>query len=98
GGWWLIGLALLFAVTEGFTVHIRVRRGAHAIGLSELPMVLGLLAFSPTAVIIVRALAGGLGLILLRRQRGGKLAFNVALLAVQASVAVLVFHVVAPHA
>jgi diguanylate cyclase (GGDEF)-like protein len=98
GGWSLIALALLFALTEGFTVHIRVRRGAHAIGLSEFPMVLGLLAFSPAAVIIVRALAGGLGLILLRRQRGGKLAFNVALLAVQASVAVLIFHVVAPHA
>src|SRR3954451_9279582 len=31
GGWWLAVLGLLFALTEGFTVYIRVRRGAHGI-------------------------------------------------------------------
>jgi len=98
GGWWLAVLAALFALTEGFTVYIRVRRGAHGINLSEFPMVLGVLAFSPFLVIAMRALAGGLGLFALRRQRGAKLAFNVALLATQASVAVLVFHAVAPQA
>jgi len=98
GAWWVAALGLLFALTEGFTVHVRVRRGAHAIGLSEFPMVLGLLVFHPAAVIVARALAGGAGLMLVRRQRGGKLAFNVALLAAQASVAVLVFHLMAPHA
>jgi diguanylate cyclase (GGDEF)-like protein len=61
-------------------------------------MVLGLLAFDPFLVIVLRALAGGLGLFALRRQRGAKLAFNVALMAAQASVGVLVFHAVAPHA
>jgi diguanylate cyclase (GGDEF)-like protein len=98
GAWWLAVLAVLFALTEGFTVYVRVRRGAHGISLSEFPMVLGMLAFDPFAVIVLRALAGGLGLFTLRHQRGGKLAFNVALLAAQASVAVLVFHVIAPHA
>jgi diguanylate cyclase (GGDEF)-like protein len=98
GTWWVGALALLFTLTEGFTVYVRVRRGAHAISLSEFPMVLGLLVFDPVAVIAARALAGGAGLVLLRRQRGGKLAFNVALLAVQASVAVLIFRLLAPHA
>jgi diguanylate cyclase (GGDEF)-like protein len=98
GAWWVAALGVLCALTEGFAVHVRVRRGAHAIGLSEFPMVLGLLVFHPAAVIVTRALAGGAGLMLLRRQRGGKLAFNMALLAVQASVAVLVFHLIAPHA
>jgi diguanylate cyclase (GGDEF)-like protein len=98
GPWWLAVLAVLFALTEGFTVYVRVRRAAHAINLSEFPMVLGALAFDPTVVIVLRAVAGGVGLFTLRRQRGGKLAFNVALLAAQASVAVLVFHAVAPHA
>jgi len=98
GHWWVALLAALFAVTEGFTVHVRVRRGAHGINLSEFPMVLGLLVFDPAAVIVARALAGGAGLLVLRRQRGGKLAFNVALLAAQASVAVLVFRAIAPHA
>jgi diguanylate cyclase (GGDEF)-like protein len=98
GAWWFAVLAVLFALTEGFTVYVRVRRGAHGINLSEFPMVLGTLAFDPFAVIVLRALAGGIGLFALRRQRGGKLAFNVALLAAQASVAVLVFHAIAPHA
>ncbi|WP_433732149.1 putative bifunctional diguanylate cyclase/phosphodiesterase [Actinoplanes sp. CA-051413] len=97
GLWWLAGLAVLFFLTEGFTVHVRVRRGAHGINVSEFPMVFGLLGFDPVTVILVRALAGGAGLVAVRGQRGTKLAFNVALLAVQASVGVLVFHAVTPH-
>jgi diguanylate cyclase (GGDEF)-like protein len=95
GPGWLAVLAAGFALTEGFTLHLRVRRGAHGVNLSELPMVLGVLAFDPVAVIVIRALAGGVGLFALRRQRAGKLAFNVALLAVQAGVAVLVFRAIA---
>ncbi len=98
GSWWVAPLALAFALTEGFTVHVRVRRGAHGVNVTEFPMVLGLLAFDPVLVIAARALAGGAGLFVLRRQRGSKLAFNVSLLAVQACVAVLVFHLLAPHA
>ncbi|MEU8612468.1 hypothetical protein AB0C29_31210, partial [Actinoplanes sp. NPDC048791] len=97
GLWWLAGLAVLFFLTEGFTVHVRVRRGAHGVNVSEFPMVFGLLGFDPVTVILVRALAGGAGLVAVRGQRGTKLAFNVALLAVQASVGVLVFHAVTPH-
>ena len=97
GLWWLAGLAVLFFLTEGFTVHVRVRRGAHGVNVSEFPMVFGLLGFDPVTVILVRALGGGAGLIAVRGQRGTKLAFNVALLAVQASVGVLVFHAVTPH-
>ena len=97
GLWWLAGLTGLFFLTEGFTVHVRVRRGAHGVNVSEFPMVFGLLAFDPVSVILVRALAGGAGLVAVRGQRGTKLAFNVALLAVQAGVGVLVFRAVAPH-
>ncbi|MFI7540702.1 putative bifunctional diguanylate cyclase/phosphodiesterase [Actinoplanes sp. NPDC049599] len=97
GLWWLAGLAVLFFLTEGFTVHVRVRRGAHGINVSELPMVFGLLGFDPVLLILVRALAGGAGMVAIRGQRGTKLAFNVALLAVQASVGVLVFHAVTPY-
>ena len=96
GVWWLAALVGLFFLTEGFTVHVRVRRGAHGINVSEFPMVFGLLAFEPVTVILVRALAGGAGLVTVRGQRGAKLAFNVALLAVQASVGVLVFRTLAP--
>jgi diguanylate cyclase (GGDEF)-like protein len=88
-------LALAFVATEGFTVHLRVRRGGHAIGLSEIPMVLGLFSIDPVMLLVSRVVGGGVGLALLRRQRGLKLAFNVALLGVQTTVAVLVFHAVA---
>jgi diguanylate cyclase (GGDEF)-like protein len=98
GAWWVAALVGLFAITEGHTVYVRVRRGAHGINLSEFPMVFGLLAFDPVTVILTRSLAGGLGLWLFRKQRGGKLAFNAACLAVQGSVAVLVFSALAPHA
>ena len=97
GLWWPAGLVVLFFLTEGFTVHVRVRRGAHGVNVSEFPMVFGLLAFDPVTVILVRALAGGAGLVVIRGHRGAKLAFNVALLAVQASVGVLVFHAVTSH-
>jgi diguanylate cyclase (GGDEF)-like protein len=90
---WALGLA--FAATEGFAVHIRVRRGGHSIGLSEIPMVLGLLGTDPTTLLVVRMIGAGAGLIVLRRQRGVKLAFNLSLFAVQTTVAALVFRALA---
>ena len=71
-GWaWLAILVVLFAVTEGFAVHIRVRRGGHAMSLSEIPMVLGPAQRRPGARRDrPRASAAALGLLLLRRQRG----------------------------
>jgi hypothetical protein len=89
---WLCALVVMFALTEGFAVHVRVRRGAHAISLSEVPMVLALLAVDPVLAIVARVAGGGAGLVLLRRQRGGKLAFNLTLLGAQATVAAVTFH------
>jgi diguanylate cyclase (GGDEF)-like protein len=88
-------LALAFAVTEGFAVHIRVRRGGHSIGLSEIPMVLGLLGTDPTTLLVVRMVGAGAGLVFLRRQRGVKLAFNLSLFGVQTTVAAVVFRLLA---
>jgi diguanylate cyclase (GGDEF)-like protein len=89
---WLISLTALFAVIEGFVVHIRVRRGGHAISLTEIPMVFALITTDPVFAIVARVVGGSLGLIGLRRQRGSKLAFNVGLVGVQAAVAAAVFH------
>jgi diguanylate cyclase (GGDEF)-like protein len=84
-------LIALFAATEGFVVHVRVRRGAHAVSLADVPMVLGLLAVPPGLVLLARVIGGSGGLFALRRQRGLKLAFNIALIGVQATVAVGTF-------
>ena len=94
---WVIALGVVFAITEGFAVHVRVRRGAHAIGLSDIPLVLGLLSIDPVLVILARVVGAGFGLVLIRRQRGGKLAFNIALVGVQAAVAAVVFHLFVPY-
>ncbi|WP_432980593.1 putative bifunctional diguanylate cyclase/phosphodiesterase [Dactylosporangium sp. CA-233914] len=80
-------LTVAFALTEGFAVHVRVRRGGHAMSLSEIPMVLGLLSVDATLLLCVRLIGGIIGLALLRRQRGIKLGFNVALLGVQTTAA-----------
>ncbi|MEV0896137.1 EAL domain-containing protein [Actinoplanes sp. NPDC049802] len=88
----LIVVAVLFALAEKFTVVFPVRRGAHVISLSDIPLVLGLLMIHPLLLVPVR-LAGALtGLLLLRRQRGSKLAFNTALYLTQTTVACTVFH------
>src|SRR5262249_46906994 len=88
-------LAAMFAVTEGFVVHLRVRRGGHALSLSEIPLVLGVLGTDPTVLVLTRVVGGTLGFAVLRRQRGVKLGFNVALVAVQASTAPAVYRLVA---
>src|SRR5690349_7312325 len=88
----LVAVAILFALAERFVVTFPVRRGAHTLSLSEVPLVVGLAAFSPVLLTAVR-LAGGLaGLLLFRRQRGSKLAFNVTLYGAQVTVAAGVFH------
>ena len=88
---WLVALIGAFAATEGFVVHVRVRRGAHAVGLGDVPMVLGFLAIDPFLVIIARVIGGGGSLRLVRHQRGAKLAFNTALIALQGTVGALTF-------
>ena len=86
-------LLVSFALTEGFAVHVRVRRGGHAMSLSEIPMVLGLLSVDPTLLLAARLIGGVIGLALLRRQRGVKLGFNIALLGVQTTAATVMFRV-----
>ena len=54
--WWLLlALTALFAITEGFVVHLRVRRGAHAISFAEIPMVFAPLTVDPVLAIAERA-------------------------------------------
>jgi diguanylate cyclase (GGDEF)-like protein len=85
---WL--LVPLFALTDGFVIHLRVRRGGHAIGLSEIPLVLGLLSIHPALLLAGRVGGASVGLVAFRRQRGQKLAFNLALFSVEVTTASLV--------
>ena len=90
----LVAIGLLFAAAEKFVVTFPVRRGSHTISLSEIPLVLGLVLLPAPLLVAVRVAGGFAGLAGFRRQRGGKLAFNTALYAVQATAANAVFHLV----
>jgi diguanylate cyclase (GGDEF)-like protein len=74
--WW--ALAAIFYVTEAKVVHLHIGRSAHSFSMSELPVVYGLFFFSPAEYILARLVGAGLALVISRRQRSVKLAFNLA--------------------
>jgi diguanylate cyclase (GGDEF)-like protein len=88
---WLPVLVVMFGLTEGFAIHVRVRRGSHAMSITEIPMVIGLAVLNPLLVVVARTVGAAVGLAVLRGQRGRKLAFNIAQISLQASVGVIVF-------
>lgn len=72
--WW--ALAMAFAATDIFVIHLHLRRDAVSFSLSEIPLVVGLFFADPTALILGRVVGGAAALTLHRRQTGRKLAFN----------------------
>jgi diguanylate cyclase (GGDEF)-like protein len=85
-------VAILFAAAEASPVHLHFRSQAHTISLNDIALVFGLFVLGPMALVIAAALGGALAVVALRRQRPIKAAFNVALYAFTAAVAVAVFH------
>ncbi len=73
---WL--LAAMFYVAEARVFHLHIGRSAHSFSMSEIPVVIGLLLVAPLEFVIARAVGSGLALFFARRQRGVKLAFNIA--------------------
>jgi diguanylate cyclase (GGDEF)-like protein len=92
----LPALALAFALTEIFVVHLRVKADAHTFSLVELPLAFGLFFVQPFVVIGAQLLGATVALVLHRKQRGLKLLFNTASLAVTTVVAIAVFRLIAP--
>ncbi len=90
----LVVLALAFFAAEVFPIHFSVGADRHTISFNELPLAIGVVVLTPAALVASVVLGSGIALILHRNQRGTKLAFNLAQLAVQAVVAAAVFDVV----
>ena len=90
--WWVLGVMFYFA--ELFVVHLQFRRDAHSFSISEIPLVLGLFFVSPIGLLAAQVIGAGVALGLRRRQPILKFTFNVALLAVQVCVALLIFNAV----
>jgi diguanylate cyclase (GGDEF)-like protein len=92
---WL--LAVGFYLAEAKVIHLHIGRSAHSFSMSEIPLVAGLFLVSPPAFIVARVVGSGLALVFNRRQRGVKLAFNLAQFSLASVISVALLHLaVAP--
>jgi len=87
--WWL--LLPLCALAEVFVVHLPTTRNAHTHSFRELPTLLGLAFLTPPGYLAAHLLGAGTALLLHRRQRGIKLAFNLAWFAIEAALGVAAY-------
>ncbi|GAC1657275.1 MAG: hypothetical protein NVS9B1_14620 [Candidatus Dormibacteraceae bacterium] len=90
--WW--GLAVLFFASEVAVVRLQFREGSLGLSLNELALVAGLYFASPASLILAQLVGGGLAFIYPRRMGRLKFAFNFAEVGLQATVAVVVFHLI----
>jgi diguanylate cyclase (GGDEF)-like protein len=87
---WIV-LAVAYAASESFPIHLEHRREAVSITLSSVPLVVGLYAAGPVGLVAARVLGSAASLVLHRRQRGFKLALNLAQMWLETAVGVCVF-------
>ncbi len=87
--WWLF--AAFFCIAEGFVLHLHFRSEAHSLSLSEFGLMLGLFFASAPTLLAGQLVGAFLGLLLFRRQRPTKIAFNLAQFALTTSFAIVLF-------
>ena len=91
--WWL--LAAFFYLAEAKVIHLHIGRSVHSFSMSEIPVVVGLFLVAPPEFVAARIIGSALALFISRRQRGAKLAFNVAQFGLCAVVSVAIVHLAA---
>jgi diguanylate cyclase (GGDEF)-like protein len=87
---WVVWAAA-FAISEAFPVHVQIKRDAHTFSVSDLVMAAGLVLTTPGDLVVAQVVGVAAALVLHRRQRGLKLAFNTALFALTGSVATTLY-------
>src|SRR4051794_35943374 len=85
--------AAAFTISEALVVHVQWQREAHTFSMGDLVLGAGLLLATPRDLVIAQVLGFAVTLVVQRRQRGVKLAFNVAISALGGSLATIVFAV-----
>ena len=80
-----------FALAEVLVVHVQLQRDSHSFSMGDLVLVAGLYLLEPAALVPLYVGGAALALVLHRRQRGLKLAFNVAQFALAGCLAAIVF-------
>jgi signal transduction histidine kinase len=93
--WWF--LAPAFCLTEILVVHLEFKREAHSFSLGEIPLILALFFSSPSELMLAQIVGAGGALLLYRRQSPIKLAFNLANFALEAALAIMLFHFMLSH-
>jgi diguanylate cyclase (GGDEF)-like protein len=84
-------LALGFAATANWAVHLHFRAETHTITLDEVVLVIGLFAVSPAGLVAAQVLGAAFVLGLVKRLPALKVAYNLAQLALGTIVATIVF-------
>src|SRR3954449_53331 len=85
--------AAAFAAAEAFPVHVQVKKDSHSFSISDLVLAAGLVLTIPSHLVVAQVVGQAAALLLHRRQRGLKLAFNTALFAMTGSVATPVYSI-----
>jgi diguanylate cyclase (GGDEF)-like protein len=83
--------AAAFAASEVLVVHVQWKRESHTFSLSDLVLAAGLMLTAPGDLVAAQVVGTAVALVLHRRQRGLKLAFNVAQFALTGCLATLTF-------
>jgi diguanylate cyclase (GGDEF)-like protein len=89
-GLWL-GIAIAFAATEAYVVHINIGRHAHSFSFTEVATVVGLLLLGPGPLLAARLGGGAVAVVFVRRQPPVKFALNVAQLALGMTIGMTVW-------
>src|SRR4051794_354969 len=85
--------AAAFAISEAFPVHVQVKKDSHTFSVSDLVLAAGLVLATPRDLVVAQVVGVAAALLVHRRQRGLKLAFNTALFALTGTVATTVYSV-----
>jgi diguanylate cyclase (GGDEF)-like protein len=90
----LWALMALVAAGEVAFVHIQLRREAVISAMTEIPVVVGLYFTAPSSLVLAYVLGGLLTMVFHQRLPARKLAFNLAQLSLQVSVAIFLFRLI----
>lgn len=90
--WW--ALAISFALSETFVIHVETGNSSSSLSLSELSLLIGLFFVDPLTLVVAQAVGGFITLKFHRKQSTLRLAFNLSQMLLSTSFAALAFHTI----
>lgn len=91
---WFVALTVAFLAADASIFTVQGRREELRISVVELPLTVGLILLSPVALLASRLIGSGLALVIFRRARGVKLAYDLALYAAEIATAALLIRLI----